>query len=108
MKKFARVPSPATIDDFLAGCLLFGLVSVPAHKLFDASGGVHYLLLTRVERVTEGADVDVNDHVLKAVDFSGLLRLFGGDANPFVLAIHKQNGVVNGVDIGLHSEPRKE
>lgn len=87
---------------FWRGVLLFALIAVASHEFFDATSSIDDAFLTRIERMGEGTDFDLDDVVLDAVDRASLIALHGGNAPPLVVAVHKQHGVVNGVGIGFH------
>ena len=56
---------------------------VALQEAVDATFGVDELLFARVERMSEGADVEGNDIVFDAVDLTGLLGSDGGTGDDF-------------------------
>src|SRR5690625_158698 len=73
------LPAPVSAARVLRWSSSGSGLGVPAAELLHASGGVHDLLLTGVERVRRGGDVDVDHRVGVAVlPLHGVLRGDGG------------------------------
>ena len=78
----------APLKDLLLA-LVGHLVAVATHKLLDAAGSVHQLLLAGVERMAECADFQVHDVMIDSIDGTRVIGLGGRNARPLVFAVHE-------------------